>query len=225
MLQLLGDQEGAIVKGAFSGDDRLLLTLNRGHNRVLIWDARNGERLAALDSGLEEFYDVSLAASGKWFVTSCSDASARIWPVAPSADAAARLSRLLTPDERDTYHVGTDAQRSADRLEWSTKAVGGFFATASRSLTRGTNGEVVRAILADRLTELLKSVPTKSSQARLAALEKVERIANQQGGAAPMVKLVLADAYQKHGGAKQAARLLAGLQRTDASSAEDSHSN
>lgn len=199
MLQLLGEHEDAVAMGKFSGDDRLLLTLNRGKDHVVIWDAQRGERLALLNSGRTTFSEVALAASGEWFVTSYSDAGARVWPVAAATVAESRASRVLTPDERDTYHVGTDAQRSQDRLEWRAKAVGGFFAIASKSLALRTNDDAIRAILTDRLDEFLKSVPGKTPRARLAALQKVEGIINQQGGDAPIVTIVLADARKKLG--------------------------
>lgn len=201
MLQLLGDHEDAVATGRFSGDDRLLLTLNRGKDHVAIWDTQRGECVAALDSdSKKKFDDVALAASGGWFVTSYSDGSARIWPVDAAAVAKGRAGRDLTPDERDTFHVGTDAQRSQDRLEWRAKAVGGFFAIASKSLAQRTNDAAVRAILTDRLDEFLKSVPGKTPRGQLAALQKVEKIINQQGGGVPIIQLVLADARRRIGG-------------------------
>jgi hypothetical protein len=209
MLQFMGDREEAVKSACFGNDDRLLLTMNRNSDRVVLWGAVRGQRLANVESGTKHFQDVALSPDGEWFVTTYNDGSARLWPVQAATAAAERVSRSMTPDERDLYHLGADAERFRERLAWNADALAQFLLVASKApLDAPGISERMRATSTERVAEFVESVHSRSPETRAAALAKVEEIINLQGGLAPMVRSVLADAFRGIGDVKRARRLL-----------------
>lgn len=209
MLQLMGERDDAVHKVSFSGDGQLLITLNRNRDRAVLWDARQAERIAAVESGAKTFSGAAFSPRGEWFVTVYSDGSARVWPVSPAAAATERVSRSMTPDERDLYRLDGASRRQEYRLNCERTRLTDWLGLASRMpVDTPAQQEVARAVIAAYIADFLDLLADRAGRDRVAELTALEQGLSRQGELMPAVRLALADAYRNHGEIQRARQML-----------------
>ncbi|HVR75630.1 MAG TPA: hypothetical protein VMT52_14945, partial [Planctomycetota bacterium] len=111
---------GRIASAAFSPDG--LRIVAAAGKLAVVWDSWSGTEIRVLGGHAGTVTSAAFSPDGELLVTTSSDRTARLW-LAPSLKTALeRRPRLLTPDERDRFEIGTAEERLAYRKAWAPGA-------------------------------------------------------------------------------------------------------
>ena len=207
---LLGDRDDQLSVAKFSRDGAFLLGLNSDGDRVVLWNADSGARMAEVTGRQPALSDVSFSPDSQWFVTAHRDGSARIRPVAP-VDLARRLElRLLSPHERELFQIGTKEEREEFRRQSAESALiqqlklAGLAPVQSADQARRAQVEARRQL--ESYFAELSGMQTDTEKSE--ALINVEESLRREERLSVPVAAALSRMYQQQGDGERAERLL-----------------
>ena len=119
----LSGHEDEVRSAEFSPDSQLVVTAS--HDRTArIWDVASGTELFTLNGHWSHVRSAEFSPEGKRVITASSDKTARIWNIDLLVVATNRKPREFTPDERDSFDIGSPAERLGYRRRWEAARSG-----------------------------------------------------------------------------------------------------
>jgi WD40 repeat protein/serine/threonine protein kinase/tetratricopeptide (TPR) repeat protein len=181
---------GAVSTALFSPDDKQVII---GAEGAYLLDTETGREMAYLD-GVGRWTPVRFGLCGRAILVGSQDGGGiRVYPVFPLTVARERLPRALTPDEVDTFEVGSFEERRDYRLSWRLDQLMRDLSCGAETLAiqRGHSG--LRDYVANVLREVISLIatPTAGEAAPKAwkdAFEAVKGVAED-----PQIRNVLAE--------------------------------
>lgn len=176
----------------FSPDSRYLATVSEAGDEVTLWDPEPGERVARLMVNEPRVRSLEFSADSSWLTLEHVDGSVRFFPVVGTAAVAQRMPATeLTPDELDSFEIGTLQDRQSNRRRWEREQLLAWLKLVADSPQ--TPGEPARLETSAVWTRVMRYVHVLLQSAPPdAVIEDLKSLETGLGGRASVPRAILA---------------------------------